>query len=589
MNDNRKRRELPTHYSLSVIVPAFDEVENIEPLALEFDDFLSEQKFRAEVIVVDDGSTDGTAEKVLDLSKKYGFLKLVRHKQNMGKTAAIESGFAVSKGKRISIFDADLQYDVRDIKRMMDKLDKGFGIVSGIKKGKYQKPLVSKIYNALTSKLFGVKVQDMNSLKLLRRDVMAGMFLRKDWHRFMVVLAAEQGHRIAEIPVTLRPRLHGEPKYSGIGRVFIGLTDLVAVWLAERIFRKPMLIFGSFGFVTLGLGVLLGLAILLLRLIWGWGYPPLQTILIILVSLGGLSLTLGFLAEAIANLRDRMEFLISRASEHVIPKVETAHTRQPQKSHPHDRARKDNRKSGDESISRYRENKQIQADISIKPEKAPDSKVDTVVRTPVRVETKPDDRPQEKKEPRRRRRPIEKPEKQTEKAPGKPDIDTPKTPVKAEVKPEKQPLEKQESKHHRRPPGKPERQPETGFKKSPEKSDAEKQNKKSGPEKRTSTRRKPPREKAPENEPAKKPEEQKKEPTPTAEEEVDRHPKLIIIPYAAEPSWGKRKRKGRSNIPNVTDDKEAIERAEQIAKHLDDTAYVGYEKKEMENDNDTKS
>ena len=324
MRKQYDKKRIPAHYSLSVIVPAYNEVDNIEPLAREFDDFLSGQRFRAEVIVVDDGSTDGTADKVLELSEKYDFLKLIRHKHNLGKTAAINSGFTASRGKRVCIFDADLQYDPRDIKRMMDKLDRGFGIVAGIKKGKYQKPFISKIYNGLTRRLFGIKVKDMNSLKLLRRDVMADIFLRKDWHRFMVVLAAQRGYKIAEVPVTLRQRKFGESKYGGVGRVFIGLTDLIAVWLAERVFKKPMLIFGSFGVVSLGLGFFLALFILVVRLFFDWGYPPLQTILILLVLLGGISLTLGFLAEAIANLRDRIEFLMAKSGIHETPHIETA-------------------------------------------------------------------------------------------------------------------------------------------------------------------------------------------------------------------------------------------------------------------------
>ncbi|MCD6502171.1 glycosyltransferase family 2 protein, partial [bacterium] len=119
---DKRDEALPSHYSLSVIVPAYNEADNIEPLAREFEDFLSRQRFRAEVIVVDDGSTDGTGDRVLELSRRYDFLKLVRHKQNLGKTAAIETGFSASKGKRIAIFDADLQYDPQDLKRMMDKL-----------------------------------------------------------------------------------------------------------------------------------------------------------------------------------------------------------------------------------------------------------------------------------------------------------------------------------------------------------------------------------------------------------------------------------------------------------------------------------
>ncbi len=433
MNVKQDKKKLPSHYSLSVIVPAFNEEENMEPLAMEFDEFLADQKFRAEVIVVDDGSTDSTADRVLELSQKYKFLRLVRHKQNMGKTAAIESGFTVSRGKRICIFDADLQYDVLDIKRMMDKLDRGYGIVSGIKKGKYQKPFISKIYNKLTSKLFGVEVKDMNSLKLLRRDVMASLFLRKDWHRFMVVLAAEQGYRVAEIPVTLRPRLHGEAKYGGFGRVFVGFTDLIAVWLAERVFRKPMLIFGSVGFMSLGLGILLGVAILLLRVIWHWGYPPLQTILILLISIGGFSLTLGFLAEAIANLRDRLEFFMSKIVAEETPRVETARTTPSRKKKKYKSSTKEPRKKKDITISGNAVNRKQQDDRT-KPSQKPKSKTQKE-----KTDEKSKEKPKEKKKPKtgNEKEPSEKKKTKASKP-------TAKEPIK-ESRPEKKEPEKEKT------------------------------------------------------------------------------------------------------------------------------------------------
>ncbi|MGC9314987.1 MAG: glycosyltransferase [bacterium] len=554
MDFTHEKRKLPSHFSLSVIVPAFNEEDNIEPLAQEFDTFLSDQSFRAEVIVVDDGSTDSTAERVLELSEKYGFLKLVRHKQNMGKTAAIESGFAVSRGKRICIFDADLQYDVHDIKRMMDKLDRGFGIVSGIKKGKYQKPFISKIYNKLTSRLFGVEVKDMNSLKLLRRDVMASMFLRKDWHRFMVVLAAEQGFRVAEIPVTLRPRLHGEAKYGGFGRVFIGFTDLIAVWLAERVFRKPMLIFGSIGFVSLGLGFLLAVALLLLRFVWHWGYPPLQTLLLMLIFVGGFSLTLGFLAEAIANLRDRLEFLMAKVIEDDRPKIETART-----SHTHKKRSRPQRTSHREEEPKREPKKEPQNPSLKEPPKKQEAE------TPKKPKAKKQERPASKQRPERSSRRTE-------------DRDRKPTPQKAQE--DKPASEKKE----------PERKPKPTPTEKPEKKDSkEDKPAKEGEKKKSSEKKEPPERKKqsprkqdtktksePEKTEPKKPE--KPEPKPSIEEkpEEKRASKFEILKPTAEPSWGKRERKGRSSIGKVTEEsKEAIKRAKDIAERMGGDAYLG--------------
>ena len=586
MEERNEFRKLPSHYSLSVIVPAFNEEDNIEPLAHEFKGFLADQRFRAEVIIVDDGSTDSTAEKVLELSEKYEFLKLVRHKQNMGKTAAIESGFAVSRGKRICIFDADLQYDVQDIKRMMDKLDRGYGIVSGIKKGKYQKPFISKIYNKLTSKLFGVEVQDMNSLKVLRRDVMASLFLRKDWHRFMVVLAAEQGFRVAEIPVTLRPRLHGEPKYGGFGRVFIGFTDLIAVWLAERVFRKPMLIFGSIGFVTLATALLLGVALLLLRFIWHWGYPPLQTLLVLLISVGGFSLTLGFLAEAIANLRDRLEYLMSKVIEEDRPKVETARTTQIHK-------RKDGIQNKPWSEDRdKRDRPRREPERENRPESSSEQ------RQPERQSQKP---PQEQRQTERQSQRPPQEQRQTERQPQRP----PQEQRQTERQPQRPP---QEQRQTEKPPQKP--TPEQTAKPlaiaSEEKSSAkpDRENKiKSEAKKSDKIEPQKTREKVdkpaekPERKPRRKKEESQpqkvavKEPEPTPPEKKavtepsERISKLEIIPPNAEPSWGKRERKGRSTVGKVAD-KEAIKRAKEIAQRLGGDAYIGF-KEESENTDET--
>ena len=548
---NSKRR-LPSHYSLSVIVPAYNELENLEPLAREFDDFLSQQRFRAEVIIGDDGSSDGTGEKALELSREYRFLKVVRHPQNEGKTAAIETGFIASKGKRIAIFDADLQYDARDIKRMMDKLDRGYGIVAGIKKGKYQKPWVSRVYNSLTGKLFGLKVKDMNSMKILRRDVMADLFMRKDWHRFMVVLAAERGHKVAEIPVRLRPRKYGEAKYSGPGRVFVGMTDLTAVWLSERVFKKPMLYFGSFGFAAMGLAILLALVILVARLGFDWGYPPLQTLLILLISLAGFSLTLGFLAEAIANLRDRVEFLLRTQTSAGRPKVE-------QRTSSRKKSKKDEEKTSEKKSSRKtsaRERKKSSRKSSDgktrkKTSKSPGKKSGKRKRKKPDKSGKSDQK--DKREVKSRRKKRDKSRESAKKSSSrKKDEDRGKkksTERKKEDAPRREQKPRDKKKAEKAPTG-----PKESVKKSKPRDKGEKGNGKTAAEK-------PRKESGPDGK-SKKPQE-----APPDIPEVSKKSELEFITPTE--GWGRGKRKSKTAVKKPSSGKEGFDKAAEIAKRLD--------------------
>lgn len=292
---------------VSVIVPAYNEVDNIEPLLKELGSKLTPDY---EVILVDDGSDDGTFEAAQDAAARNPFLKVLRHQRNLGKTAAIMTGFESARGEIVSVFDADLQFDPQDVVAQVARIRKGYDLVTGRKLGKYEKRFVSSVYNSLARLVFGLKVHDINALKTFRRQVLEQIHLRKDWHRYIVPLAAAQGFSVTEMPVFLRPRQYGEPKYSGHLRILVGLFDLVAVGFQLSFMRKPMLYFGILGSAALGAGFVAGLVAIILR-IFGHGFRPLLYLVSLLVVAGLVLFAAGFLGEALAAINDRLDRLES--------------------------------------------------------------------------------------------------------------------------------------------------------------------------------------------------------------------------------------------------------------------------------------
>ena len=198
----------------SVIVPAYNEEENIQLVAEKFQEVFQKFGNKGEVVIVDDGSSDKTYPKALEFKKKYPFIKVASHSQNLGKTQALVTGFALAEGDIYIIFDADLQFDPWDVPRMVEEVQNGSDIVTGWKQGKYEKKIVSAIYNRLSQKLFKIPVHDLNSIKAFKKEILDNITLRKDWHRYMVVLAAEQGYKVSEIRVSLYPRKFGKSKYE---------------------------------------------------------------------------------------------------------------------------------------------------------------------------------------------------------------------------------------------------------------------------------------------------------------------------------------------------------------------------------------
>ena len=295
----------------SVIVPAFDEAANMPDLFSELAATLRETSRRGEVILVDDGSEDDTLEAARRAAHRAGLdsVAFFRHRHNRGKTEALLTGARQARGDVLVLFDADLQHSPEEIPRFLEELDQGFDVVTGRKVGEYRKQFVSSVYNWLCRKIFHVPVHDLNAMKAFRREVLDELHLRKDWHRYLVVLAHARGFRVAEIDIELYPRRHGRSKYRGQGRILVGILDLVSVWFQLVFSRKPMLFFGMTGLFVLSLGGLVGAGALYMRFVLDQGYRPLLNLIVLLVVVGLLLFVVGFLAELIAGLRNEMEEL----------------------------------------------------------------------------------------------------------------------------------------------------------------------------------------------------------------------------------------------------------------------------------------
>ena len=182
-------------------------------------------------------------------------------------------------------------------------------IVTGTKQGHYEKRFVSSVYNALSRWLFGVQVTDLNSVKAYRREVMDVVPTRPDWHRFMVVIAATQGFRLAQQPIPLHPRRAGKSKF-GLGRIPVGVLDLLSVWFQLRFGRKPMLFFGVAGAILFMLGLVVGAVAVYFR--FGppqIGYRPLLDLIMVLVISGVSLFGFGFVGEMVAGMREEVRAL----------------------------------------------------------------------------------------------------------------------------------------------------------------------------------------------------------------------------------------------------------------------------------------
>jgi glycosyltransferase involved in cell wall biosynthesis len=240
---------------LSVVIPVHNEVDNLVSLLDELRDVLAAQKRSYEVIVVDDGSTDGTSPLLRKLSTERPYLKAIFFRRNFGQTAAFDAGFRSASGAMIVSMDGDLQNDPRDIPAMLDRLEEGYDMIAGWRRDRKDalvlRKLPSRMANWMIRKGTGTPIHDLGcSLRAYRREVTEEMRLYGEMHRFISVLAHNMGARIAEVEVNHRARQAGVSKYD-LRRTVKVMLDLMTVMFMRRYQTKPIYVFGGLGVLVL--------------------------------------------------------------------------------------------------------------------------------------------------------------------------------------------------------------------------------------------------------------------------------------------------------------------------------------------------
>jgi glycosyltransferase involved in cell wall biosynthesis len=292
---------------LSVVVPVFNEEENLHALVAEVQSALKETGLNYELLLVDDGSTDRTAILLEELASESPQTKVILLRRNFGQTAAMAAGFDHALGEVIVPMDGDLQNDPRDIPRLLDKLDEGYDVVSGWRKDRkdkfFSRRLPSILANALISRMTDVSLHDYGcSLKAYRREVLAGINLYGELHRFVPALASQFGAKVAEIPVNHRPRKAGTSKY-GIDRTMRVVLDLLTVKFLLKYSTRPMQLFGRLGVWTFVLAGFGGLTTIYMKIFEGLSMNrnPLMVLTAFLLFSGVQFLVLGLVAELVTR------------------------------------------------------------------------------------------------------------------------------------------------------------------------------------------------------------------------------------------------------------------------------------------------
>jgi dolichol-phosphate mannosyltransferase len=292
---------------LSVILPIYNEEQNIRPLFSKLFEVLEALPYNFEVIAVNDGSLDGSLKALHDAVESHGRLKVVNFRRNYGQTAALMAGIDYTTGEILVSLDADLQNDPSDIPLLIEKLEEGHDVVSGWRKDRkdaaIRRNLLSRVANWLISVISGVRLHDYGcTLKAYRRDVVKGIRLYGEMHRFIPIYASWMGARVVEMPVQHHPRQFGRSKY-GLQRIPKVLLDIVVVKFLDLYFVKPMYVFGGFGVLSIGVSLLVAGWMFYLKFVEDTSLilTPLPLLSAMTFLVGVVSILMGLLAEMVVR------------------------------------------------------------------------------------------------------------------------------------------------------------------------------------------------------------------------------------------------------------------------------------------------
>lgn len=304
--------------SVSVVVPVFNERESIGPLIDELLPVLASLEMPTEVVLVDDGSTDGTRAILEVLVEHHPSVRAVFLRRNFGKGAALMAGFREATSEVIVTIDGDLQDDPAEIPRLIAGIDEGADLVSGWKaerRDPWSKRAASKVFNAVTARVSGLALRDLNcGFKAYRREVVESLALTGDLYRYIPVLAATEGFKVQEVAVNHRPRRFGKSKY-GLERYVRGLLDLVTIVFIGRFRNRPMHLFGGLGLLFALAGTAISAYMAVLRFMGqAIGTRPLLLLGVLLIVVGVQLVTIGLLSEMMQrnHLRRGVDEVASR-------------------------------------------------------------------------------------------------------------------------------------------------------------------------------------------------------------------------------------------------------------------------------------
>jgi glycosyltransferase involved in cell wall biosynthesis len=322
----------PLETEISVVIPLFNEQDNIEALLNSLLPIMDRLDLRYEIICVDDGSMDASFDRLQAIASEAPGIVAVRLARNFGQTAAIMAGVEHATGSIIVTMDGDGQNDPADIPNLLAKLNEGYDVVSGWRferKDRKDRVFISHVANSIISRVSGVVLRDYGcTLKAYRRDVLANVRLYGELHRFIPIFSYWEGGRITEIKVSHHPRRHGKSKY-GYGRAVKVVLDLLLVRYLHRYMHRPLHLFGGVGVIFLLGAACAGFYALWLKFIEGSSFidTPLPVITTVLSAIGVLSILMGFLAEIIVRTyyesQGRRPYLVRQ----VFPEQTSAHVR----------------------------------------------------------------------------------------------------------------------------------------------------------------------------------------------------------------------------------------------------------------------